>query len=223
MITLSLTNGNIVLSSPFQKRVIHHLLKNQRGIAKSCAFAKLTNKLLLARIRDIIEPQLLGVQSGFRAGRSTIEQTMALRYILDICRVSKRMTTIILVDFSKAFDSIDRRAISIVLSKYGVSELLIANVMQFYIGTSAVVATAHRNTEIFSTTSGVLQGESLTPFLFITLLDYIFCETLLDNIDGFTITPRRCSHYPAVRIGALVYADDIAITCDTIEQAQNVF
>ena len=41
--------------------------------------------------------------------------------------------------------SIDRRAISIVLSKYGVSELLIANVVQFYIGTSAVVATAHGN------------------------------------------------------------------------------
>ena len=63
-------------------------LENQRGIAKSCAFAKLTNKLLFARIRDIIEPQLLGVQSGFRAGRSTVEQTMALRYILEMCRVS---------------------------------------------------------------------------------------------------------------------------------------
>ena len=140
-----------------------------------------------------------------------------------MCRVSKRMTTIIFVDFSKAFDSIDRRAISIVLSKYGVSELLIANVMQFFIGTSAVVATAHGNTEKFSSTSGVLQGDSLAPFLFITLLDYVLRETHLDNIDGFTITPRRSSRYPAVRIGALVYADEIAITCDRIEQAQNVF
>ena len=95
--------------------------------------------------------------------------------------------------------------------------------MQFYIGTSAVVATAHGNTENFSTTSGVLQGDSLAPFLFITLLDYVLREALLDNINGFTITPRRSSGYPAVRIGALVYADDIAITCDTIQQAQNVF
>ena len=72
-------------------------------------------------------------------------------------------------------------------------------------------------------TSGVLQGDSLTPFLFITLLDYVLRETLLDNIDGFTITPRRSSRYPAVRTGALVYADDIAITCDTIEQAPIFF
>ena len=127
------------------------------------------------------------------------------------------------VDLNRTFYSIDRHAISLVLSKYGVSELLISNLMQFYIGTSAVVITAHRNKEIFSTISGVLQGDTLTPFLFITLLDYILCETLLYNIDGFTITPRRSSRYPAVRIGALVYADDIAITCDTINQAKNVF
>ena len=66
-----------------------------------------------------------------------------------MCRVSKRMNTIICVDFIKAFDFIDRPAISIALSKYGVSELLIVNVMQFCIGTSAVVATAHGNTEFF--------------------------------------------------------------------------
>ena len=143
MITLCLTNGYI------PKKGNSSSLENQRGIAKSCTFAKLTNKLLLARIGDIIEPQLLGVQSGLCAGRSTVEQTMVLRYILDMCCVSKRMTTIIFLDFSKAFDSIDRRAISIVLSKYGVSELLIANVMQFYIWKSAVVSTAHGNTENF--------------------------------------------------------------------------
>ena len=85
------------------------------------------------------------------------------------------------------------------------------------------MATAHGNTENFSTTSGVLQVESLAPYLFITLLDYVIRETLFDNIDGFTITPRTSSRYPAFRIGDLVYADDIAITCDTIVQAQNVF
>ena len=93
------------------------------------------------------------------------------------------------------------------MSKYGVSELLIANVMQFYIGTSAAVATAHGNSEIFSTTSGVLQGDSLAPFLFITLLDYVLRETLFDNIDGFTITPRRSSRYPAVSMTTIIFVD----------------
>ena len=163
----------------------------------------------------------MGVQSGFRAGRSTVEQTMTLRYILDMCRVSKRMTTIIFVDFNKAFDSIDRHAISIVLSKYGEPELLIDNVVQLYIGTSAVVATAHGNTGKFLTASGALLGDTLATFRFTTQLDNVPSETLLNNIDGFTITSRRSSRYPAVRIDALVYAEDIAITCDTIDLAEN--
>ena len=72
-----LKHSNDMVSFP--KKGNSSSLENQRGIAKSCAFAKLANKLLLARIRDIIEPQLLGVQSGFRAGWSTVEQTVALR------------------------------------------------------------------------------------------------------------------------------------------------
>ena len=88
------------------------------------------------------------------------------------------MTTIIFLDLYKAFDSIDRCAISIVLSKYGVSEFLVANVMKFNIGTSAVVATAHGNTGKISTTFGVLQDDTLAPFLFITLLDYVPREAL---------------------------------------------
>ena len=58
---------NIIVSIP--KKGNSSSLENQRGIAKICAIVKLTNKLLLARIRDITEPQLLGVRSGFRAGR----------------------------------------------------------------------------------------------------------------------------------------------------------
>ena len=94
--------------------------------------------------------------------------------------------------------------------------------MQLCVGTSAAVATAHGNIEIFST-SGVLQCDTLAPFLFINLLDYILRETILNNIDSLTITPRRRSHYPAVRMGALVYVDYISITCDTIDQTENVF
>ena len=109
------------------------------------------------------------------------------------------------------------------MAKYGVIELLIADVMQFYIGTSAVVATAHGNTEKYSTTSGVLQCDTLAHFLVITLRDYVLREMLLDNIDGFTIAPRRSSRYPAVQIGDLVYADNIAITCDAIDKAKMFF
>ena len=85
----------------------------------------------------------------------------------------------------------------------------------------AAVDTAQENTEKI-TTSGVILGDTLVPFLIITLLDYVLRETLLNNIDGFTIIPRMSSRYPEVRIGALVYENDIAITCDTIDQFEDI-
>ena len=85
-----------------------------------------------------------------------------------------------------------------VLPKYGVPQLLIANVVQFYMGTSAVVAMAYENAEKLSTISGVPQADMLTPFLFMTLLDCILHEMLLYNIDGFTITLQKSTCCPAV-------------------------
>ena len=74
-------------------------LDNQRGIAKTCSSAKLINKVLLSRLRPIIDPQLSQCQSGFRAGRSTTEQLMALRCVIDTCRVTNMTASLVFVDF----------------------------------------------------------------------------------------------------------------------------
>ena len=53
------------------------------------------------------------------------------------------LATVIFVDCNMVFYSIDHPAIPIVLSKYGMPQLLITNVMQLCIWTYVVVATAH--------------------------------------------------------------------------------
>ena len=63
-------------------------LDNQRGIAKTSSSAKLFNKVLLSRLKPIIDPQLSQCQRGFRAGRTTTKQVMALRCVIDTCRVT---------------------------------------------------------------------------------------------------------------------------------------
>ncbi|KAL8624737.1 hypothetical protein ACOMHN_002432 [Nucella lapillus] len=97
---------SIIVSIP--KKGSSKSLDNQRGISKTCALAKLFNKTLLIRIKPIVDPKLMHIQSGFRSGRSTTEQLMSLRVVLDTCRTTKRRATIIFVDFCKAFDSLFR-------------------------------------------------------------------------------------------------------------------
>ena len=81
--------------------------------------------------------------------------------------------------------------------------------------TSACVSTEQGPTEWFKTTSGVLQGDALSPYLFIVLLDYALKKTLQDDV-GFVVSRR----HPAILIGALAYADDICLLAESIDNVE---
>ena len=122
--------------------------------------------------------------------------------------------TVVFVDYGKAFDSVDRRAIPVILRHYGVNDPAVTDVMQLFHGTSAAVLTSFGLTETSDTTIGVLQGDTLSPHLFILLVDCILRQSLVDE-DGFTLKPANGRRHPAVALTALVYADDVAITSDS--------
>ena len=186
-------------------------LDNQRGIAKTCSSAKLFNKGLLSRLKPIIDLQLSQCQSGFRAGRSTTELVMALRCVIDTCRVTNMTASLVFVDFQKAFDTLHRPSIPIILSQYNVPNCLISDIIYYlyYLGP----------TEWFKTTSGVLQGDTLSPYLFIVLLDYALKKTLQDDV-GFVVRKQNGRRHPAIHIGVLAYADDICLLAESIDDVQ---
>ena len=196
-------------------------LDNQRGIALQCAAVKLLNAILRNRLLPSLNRLLLPLQSGFRPGRSTVEQIATLRSILDDCRTRQRHISIVFVDFRKAFDSVSRYAISWVLQLYGVPDSLVSAVMDLYRDSKAIVQTCDGPTQEFSTTSGVLQGDTLAPLLFIVLMDYVLRRSLREE-DSYLLTPRRSPRHPAVSLPALAYADDVALLCRDPVSAQRV-
>ena len=101
---------------------------------------------------------------------------MTLRFILDAARTQKPYVTVVFVDYRKAFDSVDRRAIPVVLRPYGVPDSVVVDVMQLYHGSSAAVSTSFGLTETFDTTSGVIQGDTLSPHIIILLVDCILTQ-----------------------------------------------
>ena len=133
-------------------------------------------------MKSVTESTLLDLQRGFRSGRSTTEQITTLHFLLDVSRTQKRSLTDIFVDYGKAFDSVDRRAIRVVLRHYSVPDADVADVMQLYHGSIAAVSTRFGLAEMFYTTSGALQW---SPHIFILLVDYILRQSLV-NDEGFT-------------------------------------
>ena len=79
------------------------------------------------------------------------------------------------------------------------------------------------DTEYFDIVAGVLQGDTLAPYLFIICLDYVL-RTSIDKIkeNGFELTKKRSKRYPATTITDADYADDIAILANTPDQAETL-
>ena len=67
----------------------------------------------------------------------------------------------------------------------------------------------------------MLQGDTLAPFLFIIVLDYVL-RLSLDTINykGLQIHPRRSRRQPATHITDLDFADDIALVSDLVTNAE---
>ena len=194
---------------------------NYRGISLTQVASKIYNRLLLNRIRPVIDDVLRPNQNGFRPLRSTSSHILALRRIVYELSNHDKKAVLTFIDFRKAFDSIDRDKMFLILEAYGIPSEIVSAVKVMYTDTSAVVITPEGLTEFFAINTGVLQGDPLAPFLFIICLDYALRQAI-DNTDGLTLKRRRSRRHPAEVIPDLGYADDIALLEDTIPDAQEL-
>ena len=69
-----------------------------------------------------------------------------------------------------------------------------------YKNKKAKVITPDGDTSHFDIKAGVLQGDTLAPYLFVIILDYIMRQTYKDREDelGFTLQKRKSKRVPSV-------------------------
>ena len=60
-----------------------------------------------------------------------------------------------------------------ILKLYGIPDKMIAAIGVVYINTSSTILTPDGETPFFSIQAGILQGDTLAPFLFIIVVDYV--------------------------------------------------
>ena len=179
--------------------------------------------MLLSRISKYIEPILRHNQNGFRKGRSTLPQILAIRRIIEEIKIAKKEASLIFIDFSKAFDSISRSKMFHILSLYGIPVQIIDAIRIMYENATCVVQSPDGTTEPFTTYQGVLQGDTLAPYLFVIVVDYILRQSV-DNIhtNGITIKKGTSRRHPSQHVTDLDYADDMALISDTLAKAQEL-
>ena len=197
---------------------------NYRGIALTSLIMKTINRMILNRLRPVVDPLLRGNQNGFRPGRSTVAQVFALRRVIEETLKNNLTAVLVFIDFKKAFDSINHETMFKILHAYGIPPKMLAAIKLCYQNLKAKVVSPDGDTDMFKIHAGVMQGDTLAPFLFVTVLDYALRKAICgrENELGLTINERRSRRVEAESISDLDFADDIVLMSNTVKQAQKL-
>ena len=169
-----------------------------RGIAKKSACYKLLSSLLTRRLSNFCEATgvIPNEQHGFRRGHSTMTACSAL---LDdvkqaLAKPSQPLYAVF-VDFRAAFDSAPRNIVLRLLAEAGVPPKVLNLLVAILQENNICIDDGVAELPPFTQTTGVAQGDNLSPLLFSVLL-----KDLPSRVRG----PREL-------VKVILYADDLVV------------
>lgn len=178
-------------------------VNSYRGISLLCSPYKLFTKMVKERIEEVVEEKLYQFQYGFRRRRSTADAIGRVLERVEEAVEGRTRLYSLFVDYEKAFDSVDRgRLLHKLKTRFGLEDGLL-RILQALLNTNNIVLRNQqchcmgfhgKPTEIRQT-RGVLQGDSLSPYLFGVYMDDIG-DFVTERTDETTVT---------------LYADDISL------------
>ncbi|CAI6362278.1 unnamed protein product [Macrosiphum euphorbiae] len=105
-------------------------------------------------------------QSGFRKGRSTIEQLSVIAHIIEKKYEYRQDMWQMFVDFRKAYDSIHRNSLYNLMEEFGFQKKFINLTKLAMEGVKYQVRVDNIMSEAFSVETGLKQGDTLSSLLF---------------------------------------------------------
>ena len=150
---------------------------NYRGITLLSIPGKVFNRIMLNKLKDIVDPKLRDNQAGFLKNRSCVDQITTLRLTGEQSLEWNSSFYINFIDYEKAFDSVDRDMLWKIMGHYGIPEKIVNLVRSLYVGTNSQVSHDGQLSGPFQISTGVRQGCLLSPFLFNLAVDWILKES----------------------------------------------
>ena len=175
------------------------------------------------RIIPYLDCHLRKNQNGFRSGRTTNSQILVPRRLIEGIKEND-LEAIIFIDFKKAFDTVHRGKMLLILKVHGTPEELVTSISIIYEDMSVKDITPDGETETFSILADVLQEDILAPYLFVIVIDYIMRKALTGREEklGFQLRKRQSRRVPPIIVTDMDFADDIALVSDGIKEAEEI-
>ena len=130
-------------------------------------------KILQAGLQQYVNCKIPDVQTGFRKGRGTRDQIANVCWIMERAREFQKNIFFCIIDYTKAFYSVDHTKLWKSLKEMGIPDHLICLLRNLYAGQEATVRTGHGTTDRFQIGKGIHQGCILSPCLFNFYAEYL--------------------------------------------------
>ena len=176
-------------------------LGNWRPISLLNVDYKIATKAITKRLDNII-PKLVDInQTGFIKGRYLGDAVRTLYDIIDYCKSNNTNGILMMVDFEKAFDSLDWDFMIKALDKMNFGPSLIRWIKLFYTNIESCILNNGSTSSYFPVKRGVRQGDPLSAYLFILSVEVLAMSVLKnESIQGITINDTEMK--------LIQYADD---------------
>ena len=141
--------------------------KNYHPISLLCVPFKLLERLLLARLEPIIDPQLPNEQAGFRRGRSTVHNIVNLTDDIEEAFKKSHKAGMILVDLTAAYDTVWHQGLILKLLNVIPDRHFVRFICTIISNRCLTLKTSDRQvSRLHRLKNGVPHGTVLVPILF---------------------------------------------------------
>ena len=185
-------------------------LKNWRPITLLTADYKLLTTVMANRMKKVLNKIISSDQRGFLKDRYMEENTRLIYDLIQYCKENNREGILLLIDFEKAFDSIEWKYIKKILRKYNFGKNFIRWFNIVYNNSQSSVINNGNYSEFLNLGRGCRQGDPWSTYLFILAIEPL-AQAIKHNheITGIQIGNKE------IKLGQ--YADDTFLTLSNSE------
>lgn len=146
-------------------------MSNYRPISLLCADYKLFAKIITNRMRPVLNSIIQQDQQGFIKEGDIMGNLILVKEIIQYCNEEDVEGALILMDFKKAYDRVDRDLMIKTLERMNFGPEFTEMIATLYEEVGSMIEVNDELTREVITGGGVRQGCPLSPFLFICVLE----------------------------------------------------
>ncbi|GJW76620.1 RNA-directed DNA polymerase, eukaryota [Tanacetum coccineum] len=183
-----------------------NMVKDFRPISLIGSIYKIVTKILANRIVGVLGVLVDEVQSAFIAERQILDGPFILNEVMQWCKTKRKQAFFFKVDFEKAYDSVRWDFLDDILNKFGFGHKWRGWIRSCLYSSRGSIVVNGSPTEEFQFFKGLKQGDPLSPFLFILVMESlnISFQRVIDA--GMFTGIKLCS---TLNLSHLFYADDV--------------